>query len=551
VIDTPALSIHLKKLAWGRLLSAGLLLVIGASLRYWSAFPFNFPLFTLCLIGAAIASVVFLLARPRVTNLLRFAWLQLILDVALETAIVAVSGGSRSIFVFLYVVSVVAASVILSRPGGLVIAGLANLLYTGLVLGWSIFPLSFGTQPAGTTTLEVLAMFTNTCVLLGVAILTGTLAERTYRVHQALEDQQKNLNDLQAFKDLIFHSVGSGLVALNKSGQITAFNRAAEEITGFKAEEAVGQPLERVFGHGLASEQIWTSVAAESRQVRRFETLIGRKDGRQVPLGISFWPLTSGSGELVGVIGVCQDLTEIKRMERRVRQADRLAVIGRLSANIAHEIRNPLASLSGAIEVLARDLPRDESRTHLMEIVIRESDRLNTIIKEFLEYARPAPLAPGPMNLTELFDEVLLLLEHRAHSPHLKVVRGYGEHVHAYLDPQQMRQVIWNLCLNAVEAMPDGGELRVAARPRQSGKEQWLEVEVADTGNGISPEDLPHVFEPFFSSKPGGTGIGLALVHRVVQDHGGEIDVRSVPGAGTTVVLSLPDSQTVTTRVRS
>ncbi len=542
VFEAPTLSVYLRRLGWGRLWLAGLLLVIDAFWSGWFAVPYNAPFFTLCLIGA-IASVAFLLALPNVTNLPRFAWLQLTLDIVLETAIVSVTGGAQSIFASLYILSVVTAGVILSRPGGIVIAGLASLLYAGLILGRTVFPLSLFMKPTEVTSLEVVTMFTNTGVLLVAAILIGSLAGRALRVQQALEDRQRDLNDLQAYMDLIFNSVGSGLIALNKAGQITAFNRAAEEITGFKTEEALGQPWEIIFGQSLASEQIRTTVTTDARQIRRFETLLMRKGGRQVPLGISFWPLTSSQGELVGVIGVCQDLTEIKQMEGRMRQADRLAAIGRLAANIAHEIRNPLASLSGAIEVLARNLPADELRARLVGIVLRESDRLNGIIKEFLDYARPTPPALGPVNLAEILDEVLLLLEHRDHPARPKVVRDYEERVPACLDAQQIRQAIWNLCLNAVEAMPEGGDLRVAARSRWNGNSRWVEVEIGDTGSGISPEDLPHIFEPFYSTKAGGSGIGLALVQRVVEDHGGEIEVRNAPGAGVTLVLSLPSPE--------
>ena len=227
-------------------------------------------------------------------------------------------------------------------------------------------------------------------------------------------------------------------------------------------------------------------------------------------------------------------------MEERMRQADRLATIGRLAANIAHEIRNPLASLSGAIEVLARELPRDGANDRLVQIVLRESDRLNRIITEFLEYARPAPLHPLPVNVGEVLDEVLLLLEHRALPPDLKVVREYDGALTALVDPQHFRQAIWNLCINALEAMPQGGELRIGAEIVTQRTTRRLEVWVADTGSGIDPESLPHIFEPFFSTKPEGSGIGLALVHRVIRDHGGDVEVRSEPGAVTTFTLRLP-----------
>jgi len=185
-------------------------------------------------------------------------------------------------------------------------------------------------------------------------------------------------------------------------------------------------------------------------------------------------------------------------------------------------------------------MPRDESRDRLVQIVLRESDRLNQIVKDFLEYARPAPLHPLPVNVGDVLDEVLLLLEHRALPPDLKIAREYDGTVTALVDPQQFRQAIWNLSINAIEAMPDGGELRIGAGLVTQRKTRKLEVWVGDTGSGIDPESLPHIFEPFFSTKPEGSGIGLALVHRVIQDHGGDIEVRSEPGVGTTFTLQLP-----------
>jgi two-component system sensor histidine kinase PilS (NtrC family) len=283
-------------------------------------------------------------------------------------------------------------------------------------------------------------------------------------------------------------------------------------------------------------------VASPSAQSPRYEIRVRRHDGQEVPVGISFWSLRSGGGEAVGLIGVCQDLSSIKRMELHVRQADRLATIGRLSANIAHEIRNPLASLSGAIEALVRELPQDPTRDRLVEIVLRESERLNRIIRDFLEYARPAPMARHEVNLADLLEEVVLLVEHRSVPVPLKVIREYGESLPARVDSQQLRQAIWNLCINAVQAMPDGGELRVGARFLPGEASRGLQLWVGDTGHGIADTDLPHIFEPFFSTKAEGSGIGLALVYRVAQDHGGHVEVRSAPSAGATFTLTLPST---------
>ncbi len=529
----------LRRLSWARLLLSGFLLATGALLVQWGTLHVNFPTFVLCLVGAAMASGVYLAVPPEVTNPQRFAWFQIILDVVLITALVAATGGASSIFPFLYVLSVTAACVLLSRPGGLVIAGLASLLYTFLVLGRTVLPLSLLMEPTETTALEVLTMFTNTGVLLTVAILAGSLADRSHRMQQELESQGQDLQDVQAFRDLIFESVGSGLVALDRRGRITALNRAAEEITGFTVQEAIGQSWETVFGRGIALDKILLAASQDSSETRRQEIRLRRKDGREVPLGISFWPLRSGKGDLEGLIGVCQDLSEIKQMEQRVRQADRLAAIGRLAANIAHEIRNPLAALSGAIEQLSHELALDETRERLMQIVLRESARLNRIISEFLDYARPAPLRRQAVNFAELLDEVVLLLECHPLSAKLKIIREYGPELSAQVDPHQLRQALWNLALNAAQAMSERGELTLGARIRR-GAGSRLEVWVADTGQGIGREHLSHIFEPFYSTKPDGTGLGLAVVHRVIQEHGGEVAVRSSPGAGTTFVLTLP-----------
>src|SRR6266516_2488967 len=207
-----------------------------------------------------------------------------------------------------------------------------------------------------------------------------------------------------------------------------------------------------------------------------------------------------------------------------------------MSANIAHEIRNPLASLTGAIEVLASGGTTGEVRARLAQIVLKESSRLNEILRDFLDYARPVPLARTRKNVIEAIDEVLVLLEHHAPPGTLKIAREFPPTLEWLVDPEQFRQAVLNVCLNAVQAMSDGGELRVTAAIVSAG----LEVRVADTGEGIAAEDLEHIFEPFFSTKSDGSGLGLALVHRIMQDHGGEVHVESAAGVGSIFTLRFP-----------
>ncbi len=536
---SPALRSSLWGLNRARLLTAAIVLAVGALLRFTEAFPYAFGPFAMTVLGGAAACLALPLAERRGVPLERTAWFQFGLDAILITAIVTATGGPQSVFIPLYVLLVVASCFVLSGRGGLMVAGLCSLLYVLPVLGRTIVPMWRVGAPSENTALEILTVFMNAGVLLAVAVVTGALAERYHELQQHMEDQRKHLSDLQAFRDLIFESVGSGLVGVDPNGRVTAFNRAAESITGMRAEDAIDQGWEAIFGAGVDLAEVRRAVSEGSEPAPRYEFRLRRRDGQEVPVGISFWSLRSGAGDVAGLIGVCQDLSSIKQMEQRMRQADRLAAVGRLSANMAHEIRNPLASISGAVEALARDLPPDHTRSQLVEIVLRESARLNQIVGDFLEYARPAPMAPIEINMAEILDEVLLLIEHRTLPANLKVSREYGDTLATRADPQRLRQAVWNLCLNAVQAMPDGGELRVGARSlRERGGR--LQIAITDTGQGIADADLPHIFEPFFSTKPEGSGIGLALVYRVVEEHGGTIEVRSRVGEGTTFLVTLP-----------
>ena len=517
---------------------------LGVSLVLLALAPFVSPgpmpgesqILALALIIAFASSGAMLLLGPP-TQPRRLAWFICLLDCALITAVVAATGGARSIFAFLYVLSVTAACVMLSRTRGLAIAAMSSVLYTGIVIARSVLPLAaFFDAPQETTALELVTMFLNAATLLVVAIVAGGLGERYRATRQELETRQKDLRDLQAFKDLIFESAGTGLIAVDCAHRVTAFNRAAEEITGVTAKQAIGRSWSALIGTTVPLESIEAAIDANARASMRHETALRRPDGSTVPVRMTFSALRSGEGERLGLISACDDLSAIRAMESRMRQADRLATLGRMAANIAHEIRNPLASLTGAIEVLTSPHTAEDARERLSQIVARESERLNHIIKNFLEYARPAPLSITTFDVAAAAEEVLMLLEHRASPGSLKVIREFAPSVLWPVDAEQFRQILWNLCLNAAESMPEGGELRVAVAVRG----ETLEVTVTDTGEGIAADDLSHVFEPFFSTKSEGTGLGLALVHRVVQEHGGEIDVRSSPGLGTTFTLTLP-----------
>lgn len=530
---------RLRVFAWGRLVVA-VLLAVTAPFIPSDLLPRTNASLLLAAFLTVVASSAAVLLLGAAVRPQRTAWWVCVLDIVLVTGVIATTGGAKSILAFLYVLLVTAASVLLSRPGGLLIGGLSSTLYAILVFLPMLVPhraipitgASFGEV----TTLDVLTVVVNTGTLLFVAIVAGGLAARVLTTRQELETRRKDLRDLQVFKDLVFQSVGTGLIALDRDHVITAFNRVAEVLTGIPAGKAVGRRWPVLLGKTLPLASIEAEITNDPTRPVRCETELGRPDGTRVPLRVTCSALTSGDAERVGLIVACEDLSALREMEARMRQADRLAALGRLSANIAHEIRNPLASLTGAIEALAGGATMGEERDRLTQIVLRESERLDQMIKAFLDYARPAPLAAGLVDVSEVVEEVLVLLEHRDLPPGLKIVRAVPPALPWQLDQHRLRQALWNLCLNAVQAMPAGGELTVSA----SADDRTLRIAVSDTGEGIAPADLGHVFEPFFSTKEGGSGLGLALVHRIVHEHGGDIEVQSAPGLGTTFVLALP-----------
>jgi len=531
------LDARLRAFSWARLAVAGFLAGVGP----WAPAVFVptasagllLAVLTLVVASSGALLVVRRPLRPRVVT-----WLLCVLDATLITAVVAATGGPRSILVFLYVLLVTTASLLLPRSGALVIALVSSGLYATIVLARNVGPvLAFGAPADSTMALDVLAILVTTGTISVVSIVAGGLAERFLLSQRELESERRALGDLQAFSDVIFQSVGTGLIALDRAHRITAFNRAAEAITGVPAATALGATWADVFGAGASLREIEAVIAGEPNASMPYEIELRRPDGTPVPVRITVSALEAGDGTRLGCIAACEDLSSVRAMEARMRQADRLAALGRMAANIAHEVRNPLASLSGAVEALTRAAVTAQTRARLTEIVVRESERLSEIIRNFLEYARPAPLRVEPIDAAALLDDVLGALAPRLTANGVKIVRAFSAPLPLEGDRERLRQVVWNLCLNALGAMPAGGDLRVEGRIR-AGR---VEITIADTGEGIPAHDLAHVFEPFFANRHDATGLGLALVHRIVQEHGGELTVRSERGLGTELSLRLPE----------
>jgi len=369
-----------------------------------------------------------------------------------------------------------------------------------------------------------------------VAFLASHLAESLRRVGEELSATSASLADLERRSEHILQSIHSGLVTTDLDGRITYCNRAAERIAQIQGAAITGRGFAEVFRLECGDDPWGGSAALLKESPLRLEgRIVGRGD--EPLLGMTFSPLRDEHERVTGVICSFQDLTRIRRMEEQVRRSDRLAAVGELAAGMAHEIRNPLASLSGSITMLREDLDLDGTGRELMDIVAGEVSRLDALITDFLGYASPREPRPSPTDLGALARETsALLLQTRPGSWKIEITnRGAGP-VLAEVDPQQVRQVFWNLSLNAVEAMPGGGLLDITLeREREA-----VRVAFADSGGGISPEAMPRIFTPFYSTKERGTGLGLAIVFKIVEAHHGRIEVENRPGQGATFRVEFP-----------
>jgi two-component system sensor histidine kinase PilS (NtrC family) len=507
------------------------------------AFPVD-PFFTL--IGLTYALSVVYLATLRFAE--RHTWLvdlQFGLDAALVSAFIHVTGGIASNFSSLYVLPVIAAAMIRSRRLSLQLASLSAMLYLALV---SVQYVDVGLPEVAkrfTPVVELptlgVARYTVAINLSGffaVGLLAGSLAESVRSAGARLEYASHEIRDLRKYNENVINSLLSGLVTTDADGRILTFNRAASVILGIPSGQAIRRDSIDVL---QLPEETRTALAGlGDARTLRIDTQHRTGDGRSIDLGLTVSPLTFPDGR-AGFLYTFQDVTDVRRLERNARLQQRLAAVGEMAAGIAHEIRNPLASMSGSIQVLRHELTLNDEQAQLMDIVLRESERLNETIKSFLAYARPQRFALTRLDVRSVVQDAALLLrnssEVQAH--HTIGVEVPPDPVWCEADENQIRQVIWNLATNGLKAMAQGGRLLLTASTAEDGSGATL-LTVEDQGRGIPPEALDAIFQPFHSSFDKGTGLGLAIVHRIVTDHIGTVNVSSRVGAGTVVTVRLP-----------
>jgi two-component system, NtrC family, sensor histidine kinase PilS len=455
--------------------------------------------------------------------------LQVLTDLVLATVLIEVTGGVDSSLNFLYPLIIIVACILLPRVWAILSAALAFLLY-GSLLELNYFGLipSFSSTRPDLRTLQAIILI-NLFGYLLVAYLAGLLATKLRQVDVQLQDTSGALNDLRALHENVIQAISGGIVTTGLDGHITLVNNAGEKLLERTESDLIGEPISSLFIDPLPHV---TSEQGHG-EVSKFAKNGYRKTFRVIVSGLT----VPGRG-MMGYVYSFDDLTAIRRLEREVRMQDRLAAVGRLAAGIAHEIRNPLTSIAGSVQMLEEIASLTEEQRVLVQIVTRESERLNNIITDFLAYSRGKQYKFEKTDLLPLLDDTLTLLTNRllAEQKNIRVVRQVAvDSAFVIADGDRMKQVFWNFCENAVRAMKTAGTLTISV---EAEGEDW-QVSVADTGPGMSPQQTEKIFEPFQSQFEGGTGLGLAIVYQIVQAHEGKVWARSKPGQGTTFVLRL------------
>jgi two-component system sensor histidine kinase PilS (NtrC family) len=489
------------------------------------------PLF---LLAAVIYGMVLLYAcLDRWIKGTPFIYVQLVGDALVVTAFVRITGGIDSPMSFLYLLPIAVAALLLVRRGGLILAGVCFALYAGLVLhdtGWA--------DPTSTWRVSYF-LIVHAVAFVAVGLLASHLSERVRVQTRELDDRRRAVARLQALNENIIESIHSGVITTDLHGRVNFMNRGGAEITGREQDDVEGTTIEELFG----LEAGFLASAREQLAARRrfrFERHYVDPHGARIFLGIAVSDLQDRAGQPLGYIFTFQDLTEVHAVERQMRLKERMEALGQMAAGMAHELRNPLAAISGSVQYLKGDLKPGGETLELMDIILRESQRLDHAIRDFLTFARPGKFSTQRCDLVRLLEDHLKLLRKSREftGAHRVETRFAAGEVWCDVDANRMKQVFWNLSTNALKAMPQGGGLTISVHIDRARNE--VDITFEDEGMGMDERSREGYFQPFRSAFQEGTGLGAAIVYRLVEEHGGRIEIDSAPGRGTTIHIFVP-----------
>lgn len=461
-----------------------------------------------------------------------FIHAQLTWDMLFALAVIYLTGGVESLYSFLFILIIIAASAFLPRGQVLLVASACAILYGSLLdLQYYGYLPVFGGQPYPAS-ISQFGVFYAVFIHVGAFFLTGllgsALTDRLRRSEAERERREIDYEELARLNQSILDNVISGLMIISPEGRIRSFNNAASRITGYRLEEVYSRPAE-VFFPAFCSEALLDSLPIE-----RSELTFRCRDGSELILGYSAIHVHDNLGKDLGLLVAFQDLTEYKSLEEQLKRSDRLAAVGRLASGMAHEIRNPLASISGSVQLLLENTDVNQEDRRLMSIVVKEADRLNLLLGEFLGFARPTPVIADRVNLAALLDELIELLLSSGQFQGLEIEKDYPPSVIMRLDRQKIRQVLWDLMLNAAEAATAQGRIRIRLDAEQA------VISIEDSGPGVSEDARARIFEPFYTTKDRGTGLGLANVYANIEAHRGRVYVTPGGLGGARFVIELP-----------
>ncbi len=501
--------------------------------------PLYFLIFLTCFL-----TILYGFGFSRINNLELMAYLQLTGDILVITLLLYFTGGVKSSFSFLYILAIITGSILLYRRGSLYIATVSGICY-----GSAVELLHSGIIPYYDLSAEEIAGITSRFIWYYVfyhlfffyltAFLSSYLSERLRHTRTVLEEMDEDFSDLRILHQKIIDNMKAGLIIADLDGRINFINEAGIQILALPAERILGREIQTMFRDEIRLDHVH-ELLAKNRLVSLER---GFGEGRDILIGMSLSYLQSKKGISSGFIVIFQDITESRKMERQFRIQERMVALGTMAAGIAHEIRNPLAAIRGSVQLLGSELDLSHDQKKLMEIVLTESQRLDQTIQNFLDYAKPKQLHRQVDDLKTIVADMLSFIQKGPdfRSGHRIVFSKSIDDFEHEFDGNQMKQVIWNLSINAFRAMPAGGTLTVTLEHDLQGN---VLLRFHDEGKGIEPDRLDSIFDPFQDSTTGGSGLGMAIVYRIIQDHRGQISIDSRPGKGTTISVHLPARST-------